>query len=581
MRARRVHRADLHHHHAGPRGVAAQAAEAVTGTAARGIRRSPATTGTWSPGGPTWTGAAAPTCGRSSPAPASPATGEWPSCAPRSRPASAPFTAVICENIERTGRDFPDALRLERELNAAGVLILATDEPIDAAAPDAAVRLVRRVKQGIAEYFRYNLKTQMWEGLKEYAISGHNTGRCPYGYAEDRTPHPNPMKASMGATRARLVIDPERGPWVTKMFEWRAVREAVARPSRAGSDEQGAPAPAPGTPWSTGTVRAILRQPQVHRADRHRPDPQHRRQPRRAQDAQRPARALDLGRRRQRAPRPGRHGHRGKPPRPSAASTATSATTRTGDPRPDRPLRSRIRCDQCTRRMCVKPNRAGNGKTYVYWVCPHNPPTPATPPRTPATSAPPSPTTTSPPPSTTSSTGCSGTTAPPCSPPSCPPPRPRPTSATSSAPRNSRLQAAQNETAQSGLITQLAQMGSDTSPTANAMRERITAQFNDLLQPGPDPPGRARRPHRQPGTRPRRHPASTNSPTPPPTSPTHPSTSKPALYDAFDIHALYRAAQATGHHLGNHHRRHPRHRRRPAHRPPHRQRHIWKPATCR
>jgi hypothetical protein len=45
------------------------------------------------------------------------------------------------------------------------VLILATDEPIDAAAPDHATRLVRRVKQGIAEYFRYNLKTQMWERL--------------------------------------------------------------------------------------------------------------------------------------------------------------------------------------------------------------------------------------------------------------------------------------------------------------------------------------------------------------------------------------------------------------------------------
>jgi hypothetical protein len=30
-----------------------------------------------------------------------------------------------------------------------------------------------------------------------------------------------------------------------------------------------------------------------------------------------------------------------------------------GDPRPDRPLRSRIRCNQCKRRMCVKPTRAG------------------------------------------------------------------------------------------------------------------------------------------------------------------------------------------------------------------------------
>jgi hypothetical protein len=43
-----------------------------------------------------------------------------------------------------------------------------------------------------------------------------------------------------------------------------------------------------------------------------------------------------------------------------------------------------------------------------------------------------------------------------------------------------RLQAARNETGQAGLITQLAQMGSDTSPMANAMRERITAQFNDF-----------------------------------------------------------------------------------------------------
>ena len=55
-----------------------------------------------------------------------------------------------------------------------------------------------------SEYFRYNLKTNMWEGLQQYAISGHNTGPCPYGYAEERTTHPNPMKASMGATRAPL-----------------------------------------------------------------------------------------------------------------------------------------------------------------------------------------------------------------------------------------------------------------------------------------------------------------------------------------------------------------------------------------
>lgn len=44
-----------------------------------------------------------------------------------------------------------------------------------------------------------------------------------------------------------------------------------------------------------------------------------------------------------------------------------------------------------------------------------------------------------------------------------------------------RQQAAQNETAQNGLITQLAQMGADASPAANAMRERITTQYSELF----------------------------------------------------------------------------------------------------
>jgi hypothetical protein len=40
-------------------------------------------------------------------------------------------------------------------------------------------------------------------------------------------------------------------------------------------------------------------------------------------------------------------------------------------------------------------------------------------------------------------------------------------------------QITQNETAQHGLITQLERLGSDTSPAADAMRQRITDQFTD------------------------------------------------------------------------------------------------------
>jgi hypothetical protein len=448
-----------------------------------------------------------------------------------------PFSAVICENIERTGRDFPDALRLERELNAAGVLILATDEPIDAAAPDAAVRLVRRVKQGIAEYFRYNLKTQMWEGLKEYAISGHNTGLCPYGYAEDRTPHPNPMKASMGATRARLVPDPERGPWVTKMFEWRVYEKLSLVSIARRLDKLGAPAPQPGTPWSPATVNHILANPK-HTG------------------------RIVIGRTRNTATSPGERKKRNVPREHwtwagdgnehaplvtmelwEAAQDAGREHARVRDHQAEdpaeHPLRSRIRCSQCRRRMARKPNRHHRtGKIYTYWVCPHDPANARHAAKNPG--------------HVRASVNdrdmqaavdsiISGLLS-----------HDRAAMLAATLPatqadadeRNQqragqlRLQAAQNETAQAGLITQLAQMGSDTSAMANAMRERITAQFNDLyaqaqaiqaelgnlatVPPAPDASLIDELPY-----------AAANLSD-------APARVKTLLYDAFDIQALYR-----------------------------------------
>ena len=172
-----------------------------------------------------------------------------------------PFSAVICEDINRAGRDMLDSLRLEKELRAAGVLIFATSEPIDVQAPAASTMLVRRMRMAESEYFRYNLKTNMWEGLQQYAISGHNTGPCPYGYAEERTPHPNPMKASMGATRARLVPHPGQAPWVTAMFEWRAYEKLSVSGITRRLTDLGAPPPGQATTWSTSTVNRILRNP--------------------------------------------------------------------------------------------------------------------------------------------------------------------------------------------------------------------------------------------------------------------------------------------------------------------------------
>jgi site-specific DNA recombinase len=45
------------------------------------------------------------------------------------------FAAVICADIERSGRDTYYALQLEKQLTLAGIPLFASDEPIDIAAP--------------------------------------------------------------------------------------------------------------------------------------------------------------------------------------------------------------------------------------------------------------------------------------------------------------------------------------------------------------------------------------------------------------------------------------------------------------
>lgn len=140
------------------------------------------------------------------------------------------------------------------------MVVFATDEPIDVQAAEGSTILVRRMKQGVAEYFKYQLKAQMWEGLRQYVIGGWNTGPAPYGYQPERSTHPNPIKANMGATRARLVPDPETGPRVTRIYEWR-VYEKLSRPAIARRlDRAGVPSP-DGKGWGPSAVARILKNP--------------------------------------------------------------------------------------------------------------------------------------------------------------------------------------------------------------------------------------------------------------------------------------------------------------------------------
>ena len=282
---------------------------------------SPPTTGTWSPAAWTWRPAARARPGGPSPARGSPATAAWPTCSPRP-PAPAPkFAAVICEDIERSGRDTFNALKLEKKLSRNGIPLFATDEPAVIEGVNATTVLVRRMKQGVAEWFRLQLKEKTWKGLVEHALDGWNIGPAPYGYLADRIPHPVPVKASQGRTKTRLALDPATRP--RRGADLHLARHGQARHAdhRRPAERRPGPLPRPDRERLDHPDRVRRAgEPEVHRAHGLRPDPQAQRPPRH-RPASRMAVVTRAGPPRDRGPR-----HLGTQPSRSAPGTAPAAT---------------------------------------------------------------------------------------------------------------------------------------------------------------------------------------------------------------------------------------------------------------
>ncbi len=281
------------------------------------------------------------------------------------------FAAVICEDIERSGRDTFNALKLEKKLSRQGILVFATDEPIVIDGANATTVLVRRVKQGVAEWFRLQLKEKTWKGLAEHALDGWNIGPAPYGYQADRVPHPVPVKASQGRTKTRLALDPARALVVEQIFAWRVVHKLgmATIAARLNADPGRYPPPHPGQGWVTQTVYAILGNPKytghmVYGRVRTR-------QGRRVAVPQEqwlwtpePVHPVIVDRDAwQRAQTIGRE-HATSRDLPHLGPAAAAAVY---------PYRGRVRCRDCQRRM----GRAAYGQPVrVYYQCPHTPANP-------------------------------------------------------------------------------------------------------------------------------------------------------------------------------------------------------------
>ena len=284
------------------------------------------------------------------------------------------FAAVVCEDIERSGRDMFNALKLEKELSRQGIPLFATDEPADIEGVNATTVLVRRVKQGVAEWYRLQLKEKIWKGLVEHCMDGWNIGTPPYGFLADRIPHPVPFKAAQGRTKSRLTLDPDRAPVIAQMYTWRTVDKmgCPAIAARLNADPASYPPPNPATGWTAQNVRVMLANPKYtgHMVyGRHRTRNGHRTPAPMDQWLWSPA-----------------------PVHPAIVDRATwdaaqdigtgHGTSRDGDepnshPATRRfyPYRSRIRCRDCRRRMAGS-TYGKPGALSTYYRCPHDPATP-------------------------------------------------------------------------------------------------------------------------------------------------------------------------------------------------------------
>jgi site-specific DNA recombinase len=173
------------------------------------------------------------------------------------------FAAVICEDIERSARDTYAALGLEKRLTAAGIPLFAADEPIDVAGMTASTVLLRRMKQGVAEWFRWQLKDKTWKGLVEHSLDGWNIGTAPYGYHAHRVPHPVAAKAAQGRTKSRLILDEDAAPIVAQIFTWRTEQHLGYRAItvRLGNAPGQYPPPPGTTEWTMARVKSILDNP--------------------------------------------------------------------------------------------------------------------------------------------------------------------------------------------------------------------------------------------------------------------------------------------------------------------------------
>jgi site-specific DNA recombinase len=162
--------------------------------------------------------------------------------------------------------------RAEKELSGHGIPLFATDEPAGIAGINATTVLVRRVKQGVAEWYRTQLREKVWKGPVEHSVDGWNIGIPPHGYRAERHPRPTRSKPARAAPKPAWPSTPATAPTAPTapaaptaraICTWRT-QDKVGVPTicaRLNADPGTYPPPAGAAGWNITTVHVILANP--------------------------------------------------------------------------------------------------------------------------------------------------------------------------------------------------------------------------------------------------------------------------------------------------------------------------------
>ena len=198
----------------------------------------------------------------------------------RAKPSPAPrFAAVVCEDIERSGRDMFNALKLEKELSRQGMPLFAADEPADIEGVNATTVLVRRVKQGVAKWYGS-------EGKDLEKARGALPRRVEHRHPAlrvSRRPHPAPRAVQGRPGPHQIPAHPRPRPRPRHRADVHLADRGQARLPGHRRPPQRRPRQLPPAQPGHRVDRAErpghARQPQVHRAHGLRPPPHPQRPP--------------------------------------------------------------------------------------------------------------------------------------------------------------------------------------------------------------------------------------------------------------------------------------------------------------